>query len=304
MKFGTFLPQIGGVHDPVACRDYAQAAEALGYDFLNGYEHVIVADPSDRPPDIRFSFTHESFLHEPFVLFGYLGGLTTRIEFSTSIMILPQRQTALFAKQAAEVDYLTGGRLRLGLGLGWNTYEYEAMGADWHTRGTRVAEQVEVLRALWTHPTIDYKGRWHRIDRAGINPLPVQRPIPIWFGGYADAVLRRTAKIGDGWLPLQRPDDERMLGLLKTLRRYVMDAGRSQSEVGLQGRVVLTNRSPDDWRADIAAWETLDASHVIVSTDEPGFGDLERHMRFLREFAEAAELQPYQSQQTVSLLDS
>lgn len=291
MKFGTFLPQIGGVHDPIACRDYAQAAEALGYDFLNGYEHVIVADPSDRPPGIRFSFTHESFLHEPFVLFGYLGGLTKRIEFSTSIMILPQRQTALFAKQAAEVDYLTGGRLRLGLGLGWNPYEYEAMGADWRTRGARMSEQVEVLRALWTNATIDYTGKWHRIDRAGINPLPVQRPIPIWFGGYADVVLRRIARIGDGWLPLHRPEDERLLEQLRTLRTYVQEAGRSQSEVGLQGRIVLPDRSQDEWVSDIEAWKGLEASHIIISTDEEGFGDLGRHIDFLRQFAEAAALQ-------------
>jgi probable F420-dependent oxidoreductase len=287
MRFGTFIPQIGGIHDPIASRDFAQAAEALGYDFLCGYEHVIGVDPSNRPPGWRTSFTHESFLHEPLVLFGYLGGLTERIEFTTAIMILPQRQTVLFAKQAAEVDYLTGGRLRLGLGLGWNTVEYAAMEADFGTRGRRVEEQIEVLRLLWSNPVVEYHGRFHHIDRAGLNPLPVQRPIPIWFGGYDERVLRRIARIGDGWLPLQSPFDETLRRRLRDLRRFALEAGR-ENEVGLQGRIGFKDASPDDWMRDLQEWRNLGASHVVVSTDEPGWGDVDAHIKTLREFAEVA----------------
>jgi probable F420-dependent oxidoreductase len=290
MRFGTFIPQIGGIHDPIAVRDFAQAAEDLGYDFLCGYEHVIGVDPSNRQEGWRKSFTHESFLHEPFVLFGYLGAVTRSVEFTTAIMILPQRQTVLFAKQAAEVDYLTGGRLRLGLGLGWNTVEYEAMGADFASRGRRVEEQIEVMRLLWSNPVVEYHGRYHHIDRAGLNPLPVQRPIPIWFGGYDERVLRRIARIADGWLPLQSPFDATLRQRLTDLRRFVAEAGRAESDVGLQGRIGLKDATPDDWRRDLDEWRTLRASHVIVSTDEPGWGGVDAHIKSLREFAEVADI--------------
>src|SRR5712671_7790587 len=185
MHYGVVFPQIEFGNDPHAIKDYAQAAEGLGYDYLLVYDHVLSAHP-DREPKLTGPYTHEDPFHEPMVFFGFLAGVTTRLELTTGILILPQRQTALVAKQAAEVDVLSRGRLRLGVGLGWNYVEYEALGMSFTDRGKRIEEQIAVLRALWTQEVVDFKGRWHRIDRAGINPPPVQRPIPLWMGGGWD----------------------------------------------------------------------------------------------------------------------
>ncbi len=201
MKFGVVFPQTEIGDDPVAIKDYAQAAEGLGYDYLMTYEHVLGANP-ERPgwEDWR-PYTHQHAFHEPFVLFGYLAALTEKLEMVTAVLVLPQRQTPLVAKQAAQVDVLTNGRLRLGVGVGWNDVEYAGMGADFHTRGGRIEEQIKLLRDLWTKPLVKHEGEFETIDDMGINPLPVQRPIPIWVGGEADVVLRRMARIADGWFP-------------------------------------------------------------------------------------------------------
>src|SRR5882672_3039514 len=194
MKYGVVFPQTEFGNDVQAIKDYAQAAEGLGYDYLLVYDHVLGAHPG-REPKLTGPYTHEHPFHEPMVLFGFLAGVTKRLQLTTGILILPQRQTVLVAKQAAEVDRLSGGRLRLGVGLGWNYVEYEALGEDFHTRGRRIAEQVEVMRRLWTEPLVTFEGKWHRIDRAGIRPLPVQQPIPVWMGGSAEPVIQRTARI-------------------------------------------------------------------------------------------------------------
>ena len=206
MKLGVVFPQTEIEHSPAAIRDYAQAAEDLGYDYLLAYEHVLGANP-ERPGGWRGPYTHLHSFFEPFVLFSYLAGLTHRLQFTTGILILPQRQTVLVAKQAATLDALSGGRLRLGIGIGWNAIEYEALGEDFHTRGRRIEEQVELLRLLWTEPLVSFQGREHILSDAGIKPLPVQRPIPIWFGGSSDPVLRRMARLGDGWMPNPLPVD-------------------------------------------------------------------------------------------------
>ena len=199
MKLGAVLPTSEIDADPSAVRDYAQAADALGYDHLVLFDHVLGEDPGNRPPGRRgIDFTDK--FHEPFVLFGFLAAVTERIKLSTGILILPQRQTALVAKQAAEADVLSGGRLRLGVGAGWNRIEFEALGAEFGNRGRRMEEQVAVMRALWTEELVTFDGDWHSIDNAGLNPMPVQRPIPLWFGGQADVVLRRIGRLGDGWL--------------------------------------------------------------------------------------------------------
>ena len=199
MQIGIVFPQIEIGPDPIVVRDYAQAAEAMGYEYLLAFDHVLGANSRTR--NWTGPYDHDSLFHEPFVLFGFLAGQTTTLGFTTGIIILPQRQTALVAKQAAAVDVLSGGRLRLGIGIGWNEVEFEALGEDFHNRGKRSEEQVEVLRALWTNDIVTYKGKWHSIPDAGLNPMPVQQPIPILFGGMADPVLRRAAKLGDGWLP-------------------------------------------------------------------------------------------------------
>ncbi len=201
MKLGAVFPQTEIGTDPVAIRDYVQAVEDLGYDYLLTYEHILGADPAAYADGRRFTYTYRDMFHEPFVLFGYLAALTRRLEFVTGILILPQRNTALVAKQAVEVDILTAGRLRLGVGVGWNQAEMEGVGYDFGTRGRRIEEQIVVLRELWTKPLVTFTGRYHTIRSLGINPLPVQRPIPLWFGGSAGPVLRRMARFGDGWIP-------------------------------------------------------------------------------------------------------
>src|SRR5579885_1964305 len=219
MRIGVVFPQTEIGSDPGVVREYAQAAEGMGYSHLLAYDHVLGADTATRP-GWRGPYTSETQFHEPFVLFGYLAGLTRTLELVTGIIILPQRQTALVATQAAEVDVLSGGRLRLGVGIGWNQVEYEGLNERFSNRGARLEEQIEVLRALWSETSITYTGRWHTIDHAGINPLPVQRPIPIWIGATADAALRRAARLADGWFP-QRPPDDQARAMMERLHGYL-----------------------------------------------------------------------------------
>ena len=206
MQLGAIFPQTEIGVDPAGVRDFAQAAEDLGYEHLLVFDHVLGADASKRESWERPYSSVDTF-HEPFVLFGYLGAITQKLEFVTGVLILSQRQTVLVAKQAAEVDVLTGGRLRLGIGVGWNDVEYEGLGENFGNRGRRSAEQIEVMRLLWTQEVVDFHGRYHDITHAGINPLPVQRPIPVWFGGGAPQVVRRIGRTGDGWFPSSSPTE-------------------------------------------------------------------------------------------------
>jgi probable F420-dependent oxidoreductase len=222
-----------------------------------------------RRPDWRGTYDAEDSFHEPFVLFGYLAALTTRIELVTGVLVLPQRQTALVAKQAAQVDVLCGGRLRLGVGVGWNRVEYDGLGTDFTNRGRRIEEQIDLLRALWTEPVVDFTGRWHRVQDAGINPLPVQRPIPIWLGGQAEPVLRRVDAVGDGWFPQMLPD-QRARDMLDRLRDYADAAGRNPTRIGIEPRVELRYEEPDRWPALVDGWRELGATHLAISTQGLG----------------------------------
>lgn len=197
MRIGVVFPQTEIGQDPAVIRDYAQAVESMGFTHLLAFDSVVGANP-DRPGGWDSPYTYQHAFHEPFVLFGFCAAVTRRIELVTGVIILPQRQTALVAKQAAEVDVLSGGRLRLGIGVGWNTVEFEALGEYFGNRGKRVEEQLEVMRRLWTQELVTFEGQWHRVPDAGIRPLPVQRPIPIWMGGDSDAVIRRAARLADG----------------------------------------------------------------------------------------------------------
>ncbi|MDH4145235.1 MAG: LLM class F420-dependent oxidoreductase [Acidimicrobiia bacterium] len=199
MDFGVVFPTTEIGDDPAAIRDYAQAAEDLGYRYVVAYDHVLGAVHADRDPKLWGPYTEQHPFHEPFVLFGFLAGVTTRLDLETAVIILPQRQTALVAKQAAEVDVLSGGRLRLGIGTGWNHVEYRALGVPWERRGARFDEQIEVMRRLWAEPVVDVDGTFHRIERAGIAPRPATGRIPIWFGGFSEVALRRAARTGDGF---------------------------------------------------------------------------------------------------------
>ena len=285
MKIGVVFPQTEIGTDPLVLRDYAQTAEDLGFSHLLAFDHVLGADP-DRPGGWRGPYTHQSQFHEPLVLFAYLGALTSRIEFVSGILILPQRQTALVAKQAAAVDVLTGGRLRLGVAVGWNAVEYEALGENFHDRGRRIEEQIKVLRALWTQDVVDFQGRWHSLPRAGINPLPVQRPIPIWIGGMSEPVLKRIARVGDGWFPQFRSLDEAAHATLTRLRDYISAAGRDAAAVGIEGRFSIANTTPDDWTRTIDGWRRLGATHLAVNTMGAGLASPRDHIETIRRFKE------------------
>lgn len=284
MRIGVTLPQTEITADPVVIRDYAQAAEDLGYTHLLAYDHVLGADTTHRsgwtgPYDLH------SLFHEVFVLFGYLAAVTRRLELVTGILVLPQRQTALVAKQAAEIDLLAGGRFRLGVGVGWNEVEYAALNANFRNRGQRIEEQVALLRALWTQPSVTFHGRWHQVEGAGINPLPVQRPIPIWFGG-SEVTLRRIAAIGDGWLPRAMPVDG-ALPMIERLRRYSLETGRDPETIGIEPRIGIGRKTPDDWRQEVRAWQAIGARYAAINTLNAGLASPQEHIDALRRFQEA-----------------
>ncbi len=288
MKIGVVFPQTEFGADPIAVRDYAQAAESLGYSHLLAYDHVLGANPEHRPDWGARRYTHRDLFHEPFVLFGYLAAVTQSLELVTGVVILPQRQTALVAKQAAEVDVLSGGRLRLGMGIGWNAVEYEALGERFNNRGRRIEEQVAVLRALWTQELVTFEGRWHQITDAGLNPMPVQRPIPIWMGGGADPVLRRVARLADGWMPQIRPDEEGKQALDR-LFGYAREEGRDPASIGIQVRVGIANRTPEEWVETVTAWRAMGATHLDVNTMNAGLDSPGAHIDAIRRFKEAVD---------------
>ncbi len=281
MQLGIVFPQTEIGSDPVVVKDFAQALEALGYRYILTYEHVLGADPNRpgwegyRPYDFRDAF------HEPFVLFGYLAGLTQTLEFATGILVLPQRQAPLVAKQAAQVDLLSGGRFRLGVGVGWNEAEFEGMGANFHNRGQRIEEQVQLIRQLWREPLVSFAGRYHTVNRLGLNPLPARR-IPVWFGGFADIVLQRAARLGDGWFPGGRPGPA-LQAQLTRLDGYLAAEGRSRTDFGIDGRFKLKDLPPAGWEAEIEAWHQLGASHLALSTMGMGLASPQAHLNILQD---------------------
>lgn len=288
MKIGVVFPQTEFGSDPLAIRDYAQTAEGLGYSHILAYDHVLGANP-DRPGGWQGSYTYQSTFQEPFVLFSYMAGVTERIGFVRDVIILPQRQTALAAKQAATLDVLSAGRLRLGVGLGWNEVEYIALDQDFHNRGRRIEEQVTLLRELWTRPLVEFSGQWHTVPDAGLNPLPVQQPIPIWFGGRVDAALRRMARLGDGWLTLHlRPDEARPD--LDKLERYLAEAGRSRTDFGVEARLPYGDGKPETWTRLIEAWQAAGATHLGLNTMGAWLTTPAAPLEALRKFAQAAGL--------------
>ena len=291
MKAGAIFPQTEIGADPGAVREFVQAAEGLGYSHLIVYDHVLGADLSHHQNWVG-SYSSESMFHEPFVLFGYLAGITSSIELVTAVLILGQRQTALVAKQAAEVDLLSGGRLRLGVGVGWNHVEYEALGENFHDRGRRASEQIELLRALWTQDVVDFHGRYHDVTHAGINPLPVQRPIPIWMGagGRADPaptdrVLRRVAKLADGWFPQLTPGVD-VEATLARLADFAQKEGRDPASIGMEARLNAGDGDPEFWQQQSEAWQGLGASHISLNTMRAGYQTLQDHINAIQQFKE------------------
>jgi probable F420-dependent oxidoreductase len=293
MKIGAVFPTCEIGNDPGAIRDFAQTAEGLGYSHLVVYDHVLGAVHHGREPKLGGPYTERDPFHEPFVLYGFLAAVTERIELATGVIILPQRQTALVAKQAAEVAVLSRGRLRLGVGTGWNWVEYEALNESFATRGKRLDEQVELLRLLWRGEPIDFEGRYHRVDRAGLLPAP-PGPIPIWFGGFTPAAIRRAARLGDGFLfgAATRP----MQDLCRALRAELVAAGRADAPFGVES-VIHYAEGPERWPAAAAAWKALGATHfsmramdtgVALMGEKPaGFTTPRQHIEALEPFIRA-----------------
>ena len=289
MNFGVVFPQLDIGNDPKAIHDYAQAVEGMGYTHILAFDHVLGAN-RERYRDLTGPYSHHDAFHEPFVLFGFLAAATRRMGLATGILILPQRQTALVAKQAAAVDVLSGGRLRLGVAVGWNYVEYAALDEDFHTRGKRIEEQIEVLRALWTKELVTVEGREHRITEAGINPLPVQRPIPVWMGGHSDVVMRRAARLADGWMwsGNLRPGAEAQ-ATVDRVHELVRASGRRPEAFGIEGRVPLARLTPEQWSDEVAGWRKMrGVTHVCVDTMRMGLDKPDQHIDLLRRFKEAA----------------
>ena len=289
MRVGVVFPQLESGTDVAAIREYLQAVEQLGYVHLVAYDHVLGADSSTRP-DWKGVYDQRSTFHEPFVFFGFAAAIT-RLELAPAVIVLPQRQTALVAKQAAEVDVLTNGHTRIGVGLGWNTVEYEALDANFRNKNRRIEEQIALMRRLWTEPVVDFTGRWHRVDRAGLNPMPVQRPIPVWMGGTADDALRRIARIADGWFAQFQPNENGRAALEK-FRGYVREAGRDADAFPIEGRISVARLTgPDEWVNTAQGFREMGCSHLEINTMGAGYAGLGAHLKTLERFRrDATEL--------------
>lgn len=266
MHLGASLP-VGDIGaGPVVIRDYAQAAEGLGYDFLCAPDHVLGVDPAKIQAGGPRMGSNATAYHDPFVLFGYLSGVTKKIGFVAGVLILAQRQAALVAKQAACLDELSGSRFRLGVGVGWNEIEFQGLGYDFHTRGKRSAEQVRFMQELWAKPSVTFKGEFHELTDGGINPRPKSGKVPVWFGGHAEATFKRIAKYGDGFMPNRWPPGDEALAVFDKIRRLTREAGRNPADVGLDVWVSMGKGTEDDWRKEIAFWKKAGVSHITLHT--------------------------------------
>ncbi len=278
MKFGVVFPQTQLGADPAVLRDFVQAAEGMGYHHLLAYDHVLGANPQREGWEADRPYTYQDMFHEPFTLFSWMAALTESIGFMTGVLILPQRQTALVAKQAAQLDLLSSGRFRMGIGVGWNAVEYNSLGMDFATRGARVEEQIMILRQLWTRELVDIDGRFDKIDDAGINPLPEQ-PIPIWIGGTADVVLQRTARISDGWVA-QAGDPAAAKPFCDKFWSYAGAYGTAD-RLGLHTRLITERLPESEWERYVAGWAALGATELAVY---PHGTDLDEYLARLRRF--------------------
>ena len=291
MKLGVIFPQQEIGADPGGLREYFLAVEELGYDYVGVYDHILGADTTNRP-NWDGIYDKNDMFHEAFVLLAYGAAFTSRIQLCTSIMVLGQRQTALVAKQAAAIDVLSNGRMRLGVGVGWNAVEYEGLSQDFTNRGRRLEEQIEVLRALWTQDPCTYHGHWHQIHEASINPLPVQQPIPIWIGGRHDRVLQRTARLADGWLTQSHQVEEGQEAIDR-LRAYATQAGRDPNAIGIEARVGSRRNTPakesgpEVWQQEAQAWHDMGATHLSFNAMRAGLRGASQHIEAIRTFKEA-----------------
>ena len=287
MRIGVVFPQTEIGSDTAAIRGYAAGVEQLGFAHVLAYDHVLGADPEVHK-NWRGPYNLQTTFREPFVLFGYLAALAS-VELVTGIIILPQRQTALVAKQAAEVDLLTNGKFRLGVGIGWNAVEYEALGMDFSNRGRRFEEQIALLRRLWTEPSVTFAGKYETITGAGLAPLPVQRPIPIWIGGSSEPAYRRMGRIADGWFP-QVPPDQRLEDARAIVNQAATEAGRDPASIGMEGRVSWGEAGVDKLVDQVGRWRDAGASHVSINTMGAGFRSIDGHLEALAMAAQGVGL--------------
>jgi probable F420-dependent oxidoreductase len=288
MRLGAVFPFASVRDDPCAIRDFVQAVDDLGYDHIVVYDHVLGSNPASRP-GFSMPFTHLSPFYDPLTLFAHMAAISPRLGFVSAVLILPQRQAALVAKQAAIVDVLAGGRIRLGVGTGWNEAEYEALGADFANRGAVMDEQIDLLRALWRDNAITFRGRFHTVSDAGICPLPPNRTIPIWIGGTTAPAMRRAARTGDGWLPYA-PAREAP-ALMERFRGTMAAQGRALDGFGIEA-IVFTHpgdrpdfgnppRTLDDAFRDIDVWRREGVSHVSIHSMATTARDVPEHVDFL-----------------------
>ena len=281
MKFGAVFPQTESGTDISALRDYLQSIEQMGCDYLLCFDHVLGHKPPD-PAAWPGPYTNQHSFHEILTFFAWAAAVTERIELFTGIVILPQRQATLVAKQAAEIDLLSGGRLRLGIGIGWNQVELEGMGMRFNNRGRRSEEQINLMRALWTQELVDFDGQYHQLRQTGINPLPLQRPIPIWLGGYADVTLRRAARLADGMLPGSDLAEGR--ARIPLLRQYLADEGRDPDDFGINVWLNAGEMERAQWADFVGEWRELGATHVALDTMNAGCASLSDHLRQVEHF--------------------
>ena len=284
MKTGAVFPQTESGTDVAALRNYVQTVESLGCDYLLCFDHVL----GHRPADLAAwpgPYTDGHSFHEILTFFAWAAAITERIEFFTGIVILPQRQAQLVAKQAAEIDILSGGRLQLGIGIGWNQVELEGMGMNFGDRGRRAEEQIKLMRALWTQELVDFDGQYHQLRQTGINPLPVQRPIPVWIGGYADVVLRRAARLADGMLPGSDLAEGR--SRVPRLRQYLADEGRDPDDFGINVWLNAGEIERAQWGDFVGEWTELGATHIALDTMNAGCESLSQHLALVEEFVSA-----------------
>jgi probable F420-dependent oxidoreductase len=306
IPIGAVYPHNEIEPDVGAVRAYAQGVEAMGYSYVLAYDHVLGANTANRP-DWKGLYKLETLFHEPLVMFAYMAGATAKLGFMTGVLVLPQRQAVLVAKQASTLDILCEGRLRIGVGTGWNEVEYEALGYSFEGRGERLEEQVELMRQLWTEPAVTFNGKEHSVSDAGINPMPIQRPIPVWMGGGGDRphwgskastkVIRRIARMADGWIPMWDLDREhkdriwipgdRARELLAMCHEFCREYGRDPATLGLEGRLECWKRDEDRWKESVDAWIALGASHASVNTMAQGLQGVEQHLKRLEEYRAA-----------------
>ncbi len=284
MKIGAVVPHDEIGTDPGAIEAYARGAEELGVHHLMIYDHVLGAD-RDRPGGFVGPYDKDVAFHDPFVFYGFLAAVTSRVELITAVLILPQRQTVLAAKQAAEVALLSRNRLRLGIGVGWNTVEYDGLNEEFTTRGRRQEEQVDLMRRLWAEDSMSYDGEFHRFEKASILPRPSQQ-IPILFGGSAPALIDRCARVGDGWIPLGTPN-EKSADRLADIRRIRGEHGLSMDGFDIYAQAQYAGGDPDRWRAHAAAWSALGATHIAIATHNAGPTDVDGHLARIVEYQEA-----------------